>query len=174
MSLLGSIGKAITQIGGAAVGFATGGIGGAIAGSGLLRPPASLPAAPGAMSFGVPDWLNVGPKINMPFPVTGPGGSQLPGYAPGATNGQCPRGYHLNKHALAPSKQHGAVAPRSMCVRNRSINPLNPRAVTRSLKRLKRARKLVSKLQSFGAPRRLSSGRPGHKAGCGCVACRRR
>lgn len=159
---------------GGVVGLATGGVGGAIAGwqgGGALttpKPPAGMPAPP---------TFSGGGGINMPFQVTGPGGIPLPGYNPqgvavAPSGGSCPRGYHLNRKPLAASKRHGAVPAFAMCVRNRHINPLNARAITRSLRRVKRARKLVSKLQSFGATRRLSSG--GHKAGCGCFRCRKR
>jgi hypothetical protein len=105
----------------------------------------------GAPSFG-------GGGINMPFKVTGPGGIPLPGFG-GGTQTSCPRGFHLNKHALAASKKHGAVAARTMCVRNRHMNPMNYRALTRSLRRVKRATKIVSKLHHFHAParRRLSA-----------------
>jgi len=165
VSLLGSIA-------GGVIGFATGGVGGAVAGwqqgGALTTPkPAALPSVPG---FG-------GGGFNMPFPVSGPGGIPLPGYNPQGVavmpqGGGCPKGYHLNRKPLAASKRHGAVPAGAMCVRNRHINPLNARAITRSLRRVKRARKLVSKLQSFGATRRLTSG--GHKPGCGCFRCRKR
>jgi hypothetical protein len=87
--------------------------------------------------------------------------------------GQGPRGYHLNKHRLAPSKKHGWVEKGTMWVRNRQMHPLNSKAVVRSLKRLKRASKIVSKLHAFRAPgvRRISGG---HKPGCGCFRCRKR
>ena len=168
MSLLGNIA-------GGLIGFATGGVGGAVAGwqqGGALtspKPPgvSSLPSIPG---FG-------GGGFNMPFPVSGPGGIPLPGYNPQGTSvatqgGGCPRGFHLNRKPLAASKRHGAVPALSMCVRNRHINPLNARAITRSLRRVKRARKLVAKLQSFGGVRRVASG--GHRPGCGCFRCRKR
>lgn len=177
MSLLGSFGKALI---GGVTGFATGGIAGA--GVGLVRgftggggapPPGPLPALPFNTGYGSL------PGVNMPFQVNGPGGVPLPGFNPkGITvgaGGTCPRGYHLNKHALAASKSHGAVPAHSMCVRNRKINPLNPRAVTRSLRRLKRARKIVAKLHAFGTSRAVARvGGRGHRPGCGCVVCRRR
>lgn len=167
MSLLGSIA-------GGLVGFATGGVGGAVAGwsqGGAL----TSPKPPGMPNIPMPGFGGGG--INMPFQVGGPGGIPLPGYNPQGVSvmpqgGGCPKGYHLNRKALSPSKRHGAVPAGGMCVRNRHINPLNARAITRSLRRVKRARKLVSKLQSFGAARRISSG--GHKAGCGCFRCRKR
>jgi hypothetical protein len=86
----------------------------------------------------------------------------------------CPKGYHLNKHRLAPSKKHGWVEKGTLCVRNRHMHPLNSKAITRSLRRVKRANKIVRKLHAFAGPRRLTSGRSGHKPGCGCVTCKRR
>lgn len=162
-SLLGSI------VGGIA-GFATGGIGGAITGWQAGGGGSTLPALPGGGS--------TGGGINMPWQVNGPGGVPLPGFNPQgvtAAGGSCPKGYHLNKHPLAATHRHGAVPARSLCVRNRSMQALNSRAITRSLKRIKRARKLVSKLHAFGAARsRGAPARGGHRAGCNCVVCRRR
>ena len=171
MSIIGQlIGGAIGGI----KGFATGGFVGA--GVGAITGFAGG-GGPGTAVATLP---NTGygsqPGINFPFQVKGPGGVPLPGYNPqgitAGAGGSCPRGYHLNRKPLAASKTHGAVPAFSTCVRNRHINPLNARAITRSLRRVKRARKLVSKLQSFGATRRLTSG--GHKPGCGCFRCRKR
>lgn len=152
MSMLGKIGTGIAKIGG---GLLTGGVGGAIGALGGLLGGGGNIQPPPKPSFGG----NGG--FNMPFQVNGPGGLPLPGYNPGGTvtpqGGQCPRGYHLNKHALAASKRHGAVAARSICVRNRSMNPMNPRAVTRSLKRIKRANKIVRRLHAFSPIRHSSS-----------------
>lgn len=148
----------------AASGFATGGFTGAIAGGAM--------AAFGPGGGGKPPSSGL---INMPFPVKGPGGQLLPGFGGTSSATSCPKGYHLNKHALAASHKHGAVPAHSMCVRNRSINPLNHRALTRSLKRLKRAGKLVRKLHGVGGQRRIGSGSTGgHKPGCGCFRCRKR
>ena len=168
MSLLGGL------IGGA-VGFVgsgfnpAGAVAGYQAGQALTtKQPGTAPSLPSVPGFG-------GGGFNMPFQVPGPGGIPLPGYNPqgvGVQGGGCPKGYHLNRKPLAASKRHGAVPAGAMCVRNRHINPLNARAITRSLRRVKRARKLVSKLQSFGATRRIASG--GHRAGCGCFRCRKR
>jgi len=124
------------------VGLATGGVGGAIT---------SLVGGAGRPNFG--------PQINMPFPVKGPGGVSLPGFGGGAET-TCPRGYHLNKKPLAACKSHGAKAARTMCVRNRSVNPMNYRALTRSLKRIKRAQKIVRKIHAFAPARRQPALRP--------------
>ena len=166
------------QIAGGITGFATGGVTGAIAGfmgggsgTSITR---STPTSPvpfgGSPGGGGGGW-------NMPFPVRGPGGATLPGFSPSQAGGQCPKGYHLNKHPLAASKHHGPVPAHSMCVRNRHMHPLNSKAITRSLRRIKRASKIVRKLHAFSGPRRIaasSSSRGGHRAGCGCVVCRRK
>lgn len=155
---------------GRAVGLASGGASGVItglAGSMIAR------LVPGQQGGGSPP--SPGGGYNMPFPVKGPGGVPLPGFNPGGVQTQCPKGYHLNKHALAASKKHKAVPAHSLCVRNRTINPLNHRALTRSLKRLKRAGKLVRKLHGVGSNRgRAIVPSRGHKPGCGCFACRRK
>lgn len=151
MSLKSFIGG-VARIG---VGLATGGVGGALTSAfgGAGRPPGPT----GALPFG--GILNAGPKINMPFPVKGPGGVPLPGFGGGAAS-SCPRGYHLNKKPLAACKSHGAVAARTMCVRNRTMNPMNWRALTRGLKRVKRAGKIVRKLHAFQPVRRSAPSRP--------------
>jgi len=76
------------------------------------------------------------------------------GAAVGASG--APRGYHLNKHPLAACKSHGAVPARSMYVRNRRMNPLNPRALRKALHREKSARKLMGKLHIFHAHRSIA------------------
>jgi len=168
---LSRLGGALTgAIGGLAKGGITGAIGGAIGGlvGGTVK---TLPGGGAPPAFGGGGIF--GGPINIPFPVKGPGGIPLPGFGPGtAVATACPKGYHLNRKTLGASKRHGAVPAGTMCVRNRHINPLNAKAITRSLRRVKRARKLVSKLQSFGGARRITSG--GHKPGCGCFRCRKR
>lgn len=72
--------------------------------------------------------VGTGIAIGMPrIPLPGGGsldiGAALPGGAPLFTPGQCPPGYHLDKRT------------RSKCVRNRKMNPLNPRALKRGLRR---------------------------------------
>lgn len=73
-------------------------------------------------------------------------GNILPGGEPFISRGQCPPGYHLNK-ADGPKGPKG-----SYCVRNRKMNPLNPRALKRGLRRAedfeKFARRTVNALRS--------------------------
>jgi len=140
---LRSFATGLARVGG---GLLTGGITGAIAG---LLPRAGSSGGgttmPSPLGF-------AGGGFNMPFRVTGPGGVPLPGFS-GGTPAPCPRGFHLNKHPLAASKKHGAVGARQICVRNRSMNPLNWRAVSRSIRRVNRAEKLVRKIHRFAQPR---------------------
>lgn len=136
-------------------GFLTGGPIGAIAGGlkgvGVNLTPTQRPSAapPSGSPFGIGGGINIG----GPYGITARGGTGAwndPGSAVAASGmGGCPRGYHLNKHALSASRAHGAVAARSICVRNRHTNPLNPHALRRALAREKRARKLLSKLHVF-------------------------
>lgn len=156
MSLLSSIGKGIT---GAIGGFVTGGPAGAVAGGamGLFGGPGGgRPPAPPAI-FNAPTAGNTGITLGGGLSIPGLGGIGG-GVAVGWTGsggavapqgGGCPRGYHLNKHALPASKRHGAVAARTLCVRNRHVNALNGRAAGRALRRLKRADKMTRKIHSL-------------------------
>lgn len=155
---------------GAAGGFLGGGPGGAIIG-----------AVTGLLGTGGASMTSARPQL--PSPTAGGGGLfggmnaqadmwlQKQGIAPVA--GSCPKGYHLNRHALSASKRHGALPARSICVRNRKLNPLNSKALVHALRREKRARKLLSRLHVFKPVARATS-RSGHRAGCGCVVCKRR
>lgn len=161
-------------LGGVATGFATGGIGGAVLGGlgGLFGGPGGQPSGPGV---GVSGGFQL--PAGTPFGLGGVGGTfgytlTGPGSTKPAAGGACPKGYHLNKHPLAPSKHHGAVAAHALCVRNRHMHALNDRAINRALRRVKRANKLVRKLHRFAGIRRTVSG--GHRPGCGCAVCRRR
>lgn len=182
MSLLSGLGGIIGGIGGFLTGGVPGAIGGYQAGQALLGggggggnlpatvPPATGPANPGSGGGAIPygTFPNIGPFIPVPSWAGGPQTAQ-----PSAAG--CPKGYHLNKHALAATKRHGALPARSICVRNRRMQALNSRAITRSLRRIKRANKIVRKLHAFAPSRRIAAGgRSGHRPGCGCVVCRRR
>lgn len=145
-SIFGRVGSGIAKVAGVGISAITGG------GIGALG---SILGGPKPFNF-----PSMGGPINMPFPVKGPGGVNLPGYNPAGSQ-NCPRGYHLNKKPLAACKKHGAVGARSICVRNRSMNPMNWRALTKSMKRVKRAQKIVRKLHSFAPVRHsLPRGRP--------------
>lgn len=140
------IGKGLSFVG-RAVGGAIGAtpLGGAISGilGGGSRPPAPVPA--GSLPPGQGGTAFTFPGFGFSH-VTGGGGSNG---AVQPTGGGCPKGYHLNKHALPASKRHGAVAARTICVRNRHTNALNGRAASRALRRLKRADKMTRKIHSL-------------------------
>lgn len=149
-------------LGGIAGGFLTGGPGGALLGGvGALVGGGGRPAPPspsGGGPFG-PYGVTGGITIGGPNGI-GIGGRIAPtGYAPAGgapAGGGAPKGYHLNKHPLPACKSHGAVPARSIYVRNRRMNPLNPRALRRALSREKSARKLLSKLHIFHHVRRAA------------------
>jgi hypothetical protein len=161
MSLLGTLG-------GIASGFLTGGPAGAVAGGilGAFGGKPSNPVGPPVPSggpfgpYGVAGGVTIGGQNGITI-----GGRIAPtGYAPGGGGaagaaGGAPRGYHLNKHPLPACKSHGAVPARTIYVRNRRMNPLNPRALRKALHREKAARKLMSKLHVFhrAAPARRRS-----------------
>lgn len=155
MSLLGKIGGAL---GGGVKGFLSGGVTGAVSGlfGGGNRPPAPVPAGT------LPGTGQGGTAFHFPgfgFTHLSPGGG---GGAVQPSGGGCPKGFHLNKHALPASKSHGAVAARTICVRNRHTNALNGRAASRALRRLKRADKMTRKIHHLfhrSAPRRAAVGR---------------
>lgn len=52
-----------------------------------------------------------------------------------ATGEACPKGFHLNKSGYYTARE-GYIAPRSKCVRNRSRNNANGRALRRAVGRL--------------------------------------
>lgn len=74
-------------------------------------------------------------RLPMPiFPDTTPGTAISP-------FGQCPPGFHLNKSA-------GPRGPaRTFCVRNRRMNPMNPKAARRAIRRIKGARKMLQQIE---------------------------
>jgi len=105
---------------GAMVGLGTG----AAAGAG-----AGLAARPVSEIF-----LNMASRP-MQIPMPGGGvfrpGRLLPGGVPATSPGCCPTGYHFNK-----SMTSRGAPPGTTCVKNRSMNVANPRALRRSLRRV--------------------------------------
>ena len=109
---------------------------------GLIGKTAGAAAAAGtAVSIGR-EMMTPGPARPIEIDV----GSMLPGGEPFISRGQCPPGYHLNK-ADGPKGPKG-----SYCVKNRKMNPLNPRALKRGLRRAedfeKFARRTVNALRT--------------------------
>ena len=73
-----------------------------------------------------------------------PGG--VPAYTPpGAAAGcGCPTGFHMNKSVSRAKATYGAP-PGTICIRNRSMNVANPRALRRGLRRVVGFGKLASR-----------------------------
>jgi hypothetical protein len=59
----------------------------------------------------------------------------------GMTGMECPKGYHWSKHS-------------GKCVRNRRMNPMNGRAASRAIRRIKAAEKMLKRIftVSHGGP----------------------
>ena len=162
MSLMGTLGGiAGGFLSGGPIGAITGGLTAAFGGkpSNPVGPP--VPSGGPFGGYGV----TVGGNVGGPYGIT-VGGTMAPtAYGPrslpatAGAGGQAPRGYHLNKHPLPACKSHGAVPARSIYVRNRRMNPLNPRALRKALHREKAARKLMSKLHIFHHVRRAAPAR---------------
>lgn len=128
--------KGIKKFAPVVAGFATGGIVGAgMAYMGTKsRPSTVAPSFPG---------LGFAPTAYRPGTPGGPGGpgaawptpAQLaPPGAGMAANGCCPSGYHLSKDGSG------------RCVKNRSMNVANPRALRRAIRREKGFGKLASRV----------------------------
>ncbi|HIN78150.1 MAG TPA: hypothetical protein EYM97_04895 [Gemmatimonadetes bacterium] len=133
------------RIFGAARGFGTGGIGGAVGGfltqggsaasrvrpaSPTLPPPRTLrgPGTPGQMST-----VTAAPGLRAFVQRAVPGGGTGLQVALPVTGG-CPSGFHPNKSNYMTKA--GFVAQGSKCVRNRRRNLSNGRANTRALRRM--------------------------------------
>lgn len=73
-----------------------------------------------------------------------PGG--VPAYSPGVPSGGvcCPTGFHPNKSVSKARATMGAP-PGSICIRNRSMNVANPRALRRGLRRVSGFGKLAAR-----------------------------
>jgi len=151
--ILSSIGNVARRVGGAALAVATGGgIGGAaraIAGP----PPVRVMPGLGPTQIAPPGAPLAGPRAMvqriLPFGETGRGTG-------------CPSGYHPNKSAYYT--RQGRVEAGSRCVRNRRRNPLNPRALDRSMGRLASAGKALRSL-GFRAPTAKGIAQKGKKKG---------
>lgn len=77
-------------------------------------------------------FMNItGGQIPMPGGGVFRPGRILPGGVPATSPGCCASGYHWNKSMTSTGAPPGTV-----CVRNRSMNVANPRALRRSLRRV--------------------------------------
>ena len=160
MSFFGSAFSAIAPIvggffggpAGAAIGSAIGGaVNQASQANQIARAQAAMQGFT-APSLGLPDLSLAAPAVpvRQTLPqgvlanITGPLAAQ-----PGAA---CPAGFHLDKRS------------RSRCVRNRRMNPLNGRAATRAIRRIKGARKMLQKIErSLPRARARAVPRHGHR-----------
>lgn len=172
--IFGDIWSGIKGVGGAIVGGATGlltggplgAIGGAVRGSGILgdpKPPA-LPAI-GNVPF-------INPRQGLQQAPTGvsvgglfPGGAKPyaaldytngNGHRPGSKEG-LPSGYHWNKSDYF-LKDGTFVAAGTQPVKDRRRNPMNPRALSNSMKRLEGAKRFQAKLSGFSTPKYTAAG----------------
>lgn len=148
--IFGKIGSAIV---GGVKGFITGGPIGAIGGA--VTAVTGKPAAAQTATRMVPaPPMPIAPPP-MQVPSTYPGAVPAPGISgiaqrlvPGGATGYtagpaggCPPGYHRNKalvkyeRALAMGKAVQAPNVKSVCVRHRSMNSLNPKALRRGIRR---------------------------------------
>lgn len=92
----------------------------------------------------------------------GPGFGSPPPMLPApqqASPGQgCHKGYHLNKTGYYSRKRGGWVPAGTVCVKNRRRNPLNPRALSRSISRISSAKNAARFLSRVTV----------REGGCGC------
>ena len=92
---------------------------------------AAAAVAGGAAAVGAASRLTSGGPIRLPAPMPGGAviqpGRILPGGAPFITQGQAPRGYHAHKELA----KRGVIK----WVKNRYMNPANPKALRRAIRR---------------------------------------
>lgn len=137
MSFFSSIGKVLRGVASTAIQIALPGPVGGILASPLAPslPAIRAPTMPAPLGAGIggfrppttPLGLTAQTVAAKPFIGDRPGLDIL-----GAA---CPAGWHLDKKT------------RSRCVRNRRMNPLNGRAATRAIRRIKGARKMLQKIE---------------------------
>lgn len=140
----------------------------------ILPPlPSQTPTFSG-VQIGGPSGVQVGtsrPGVGTAVAPTGPG---VTGALVGAGAGTpCVAGYHYNKSRYY-STRYGVVEKGSVCVKNRRRNPLNPRALSRAMSRVKSAQKAVRCLQLFAGPAARASSKARSNGKSGCKSCKRR
>jgi hypothetical protein len=157
MSFFGDIFKVAAPIVG---GFFGGPVGAAVGASigGVVQQVSAQPALQRAQvaafspQVGFPDLsLNGGaPSVPIAGQVLPPGMlANITGPLAPRNGAACPTGFHLDKRT------------RSKCVRNRRMNPLNGRAASRAIRRIKGARKMLQKIER-GLPRAKARATPRH------------
>lgn len=163
--IFGAIGGALKTVGGAALGIAAGvGLPGAGAAQGLIK---TISAAKQGSSVGmaIPNFTG-GPAPAAPSKQSG-GGSDFVArgvFGDRATFSRggrvftetravagCPKGYHPNKSAYYRKVEGKTVfIPKGhVCVKNRSRNPLNARALRKAVGRIDAAKTWQSKLHEI-------------------------
>lgn len=109
--------------------------------------PAALPAGPGlpgVSTFGGIRPISLGQAGQIPAPgVVSAVQRAVPGGATGMEG--CPTGFRPNKSGYF-LRDGSFVAPGTRCVRSRRRNPLNPRALSRSMARIESAKRAASVL----------------------------
>jgi len=98
--------------------------------------------APKMMTRAKDIFMTIGGQGGLPMPGGGVFRPTrvLPGGVPMTSPGCCPSGYHFNK-----AMTRTGAPPGTLCVRNRSMNVANPRALRRSLRRVVGFAKLASR-----------------------------
>lgn len=167
--LFSFIGKAIKSVGKLIPGVSTAinlveGAGSLLAGNGKPKNPSialkPLPASLAPQTNNQFGLVNIG---QAPPPMIGPGGNTTQGGTSGGTDWNssssetghtaCRSGYHYNKTGYF-TKRYGFIAKGTVCVKNRKRNPLNPRALSRSLARISSAKSAVRFLAGVEVPKR--------------------
>jgi hypothetical protein len=130
------------------------------AGRGVVMTAANIPMVSSRPGTGLIAQAGIGTTIANRMPV--PGIPMLPVGQPfgergnttqgmgvsgplvgGPSGAACERGYHRNKTGYF-TQRYGWIAPGAVCVRNRRRNPLNARALSRSLARITSAKKATA------------------------------
>lgn len=171
---VGAIGGAVSGLAGA-IGIKSGGAAQAVpvskATSVTLSSAASLPISKNSFTGALPSASLPGTGLQIPTitPTSAGAGASI-----SPTGQLCLRGYHLNKSEYFHKRLGMVVQPGTACVKNRRMNPLNPRAASRAMRRLdgfsratRSVERMMIKLARKNAPRGRSGG--GRKSGgCGC------
>jgi len=139
--------KGAIRVAAGVAGVATGGVGGlAIAAVGKALTGGGKGGPGTAVARYNPPGIDIaGLNINLPG-FGGPGVGITSSYAAGGRhgrvargpNGECPKGYHLNKSKTGDGQERHAF-----CVRNRRVNYANGRAAARSGRRLRGTVKML-------------------------------
>jgi len=151
--------KTASRVAGSMLGLPVAAAGGALVGAARGAPAWSKPVLIGGATAAAPSLMGglasrfqiplPGPNVLRPFaalpggaPLVGP--PDLRGQGMMAGGGCCPSGFHFNKQTSTARATFGAP-PGSICVRNRSMNVANPRALRRGLRRVSGFAKLAAR-----------------------------